>query len=100
MYARSLGNTDDDAGHIIGKQLGGSGGKKNVFLQNFHVNRGAFAQFEGKVADFIELHGETKVKLTFKYDQQISKTRPISVTYDVIATNGVRMKSKRFDNSH
>ena len=28
MYARSLGNADDDAGHMIGKQLGGSGGKK------------------------------------------------------------------------
>jgi len=27
MYARSLGNADDD-GHMIGKQLGGSGGKK------------------------------------------------------------------------
>ena len=99
-HARSLGNADDDAGHMIGKQLGGSGGKKDVFPQDFHVNRGAFAQFEGKVADFVELHGETKVKLTFKYDQQISKTRPISVTYDVIATNGDRMKSKRFDNSH
>ena len=53
---------------MIGKQLGCSGGKKNVFPQDFHVNRGAFAQFEGKVADFIELHGETKVQLTFKYD--------------------------------
>ena len=27
MYARSLGNADDD-GHMIGKQLGGQGGKK------------------------------------------------------------------------
>ena len=27
MYARSLGNADDDV-HMIGKQLGGSGGKK------------------------------------------------------------------------
>ena len=84
---------------MIGKQLGGSGGKKNVFPQDFHVNRGAFAQFEGKVADFIELHGETKVQLTFKYDQQISKTRPISVTYDVVATNGNKMNSKQFSNS-
>ena len=99
-YARGLGNADDDAGHMIGKQLGGSGGKKNVFPQDFHVNRGAFAQFEGKVADFVELHGETKVKLTFNYDQQISKTRPISVTYDVVATNGNKMKSKQFNNSH
>ena len=99
-HARSLGNADDDAGHMIGKQLGGSGGKKNVFPQDFHVNRGAFAQFEGKVADFVELHGETKVKLTFNYDQQISKTRPISVTYDVVAANGNKMESKQFNNSH
>lgn len=52
------------------------------------------------MADFIELHGETKVKLTFKYDQQISKTRPISVTYDVVTTNGNQMNSKQFSNSH
>ena len=70
-YARGLGNADDDAGHMIGKQLGGSGGKKNVFPQDFHVNRGAFAQFEGKVADFVQLHGETKVKLTFNYDHLV-----------------------------
>ena len=100
MYARSLGNVDDAPGHMKGKQLGGSGGKRNVFPQDFHVNRGEFAQFEGKVADFIELHGETKVKLSFKYDQQISKTRPISVTYDVVATNGNKMNSKQFSNSH
>ena len=50
---------------MIGKQLGGSGGKKNVFPQDFHVNRGAFAQFEGKVADFIELHGGNKSSVNF-----------------------------------
>lgn len=93
-YARGLGNADDDAGHMIGKQLGGSGGKKNVFPQDFHVNRGEFAQFEGRVADFVGLHGQADIqiknfclkpllclmhiiRMNEKHFYRVSATRPI-----------------------
>ncbi|WP_256576414.1 RHS repeat-associated core domain-containing protein, partial [Pseudomonas sp. KK4] len=41
FWARSLGNPDDDAGHIIGKLLGGAGGKNGVFPQLKGINRGS-----------------------------------------------------------
>ncbi|MDO4727169.1 MAG: DNA/RNA non-specific endonuclease, partial [Porphyromonadaceae bacterium] len=96
-YARSLGHADDDAGHMIGKQLGGSGGKKNVFPQDFHVNRGEFAQFEGRVADFIDIHGSANVQLNFEYAN--GGTRPTKVTYTAEAPNGKKLEAK-FDNFH
>ena len=96
-YARSLGNADDDAGHMIGKQLGGSGGKKNVFPQDFHVNRGEFAQFEGRVVDFVDLHGQADIQIKFQYKN--GGTRPTKITYTATAPDKSRIK-KTFKNTH
>ena len=96
-YARSLGNADDDAGHMIGKQLGGSGGKRNVFPQDFHVNRGEFAQFEGRVVDFIDLHGQADIQIKFQYKN--GGTRPTKITYTATAPDKSRIK-KTFKNTH
>lgn len=97
MYARSLGNVDDDPGHMIGKQLGGSGGKKNVFPQDFHVNRGEFAQFEGRVVDFVDLHGQADIQIKFQYKN--GGTRPTKITYTATAPDKSRIK-KTFKNTH
>ena len=96
-YARSLGNVDDDAGHMIGKQLGGSGGKRNVFPQDFHVNRGEFAQFEGRVVDFVDLHGQADIQIKFQYKN--GGTRPTKITYTATAPDKSRIK-KTFKNTH
>lgn len=96
-YARKLGNIDDDAGHIIGNQLGGSGGKKNVFPQDFHVNRGEFAKFEGNVAEFVNLHGKADIKITFEYAN--GGTRPTRIHYEATAPNGDKI-SNSFNNHH
>nr|WP_236713915.1 DNA/RNA non-specific endonuclease [Pseudomonas sp. ICMP 10191] len=52
-WARSLGNPDDDAGHIIAKLLGGAGGKNGVFPQLPGINRGLFRDFEKDVAEYV-----------------------------------------------
>ena len=96
-YARGLGNADDDAGHMIGKQLGGSGGKKNVFPQDFHVNRGEFAQFEGRVVDFVDLHGQADIQIKFQYKN--GGTRPTKITYTATAPDKSKIK-KTFKNTH
>ena len=96
-YARSLGLPTDDAGHMIGKQLGGSGGKDNVFPQDLHINRGKFAQFEGDVVDFVKLHGQADITVEFEYAN--GGTRPTKVTYTATAPNGEKL-SKEFENSH
>ena len=91
-YARGLGNADDDAGHMIGKQLGGSGGKKNVFPQDFHVNRGEFAQFEGRVVDFVGLHGQADIQIKFQYKN--GGTRPTKITYTATAPDKSEIKKR------
>ena len=89
-YARGLGKSNDDAGHIIGKQLGGSGGKGNVFPQNLSKNRGAFAQFEGVVADMIHSKGSAQITVSFEYAN--GGTRPTGVNYEAVAPDGTVLK--------
>ena len=94
-YARSLGSPTDDAGHIIGKQLGGSGGKANVFPQNPNVNRCSFAQFEGRVASLVHESESVNITITFEYD---SGTRPTSVRYEAVGNHG-RKLTQTFKNT-
>jgi hypothetical protein len=99
IWARQNGLSTDDAGHIIGKQLGGSGGIENVFPQDCHVNRGIFAQFEGDVGDFIRTHGSGKITVEFEYDLNVSSTRPTNVHYTVESPGGQKLH-QNFLNSH
>ncbi|WP_455667582.1 RHS repeat-associated core domain-containing protein [Pseudomonas asiatica] len=80
-WARMMGNPDDDAGHIIGKLLGGSGGKDGVFPQLKGMNRGQFRAFESQVANVVQKKGAVDVELNFIYGG--GGTRPTSITYDV-----------------
>ena len=54
-YSRTLdddGKEDCDAGHILAHSLGGPGNQPiNIFPQDAHVNRGAWAQYEGDIYD-------------------------------------------------
>jgi RHS repeat-associated protein len=80
--ARAMGNATDDAGHMRGNQLGGSGGKSNTFPQDPHVNRGAFQVFEGKVADHVTTTGKpVNFEQTYKYGN--GGTRPTEINYRV-----------------
>jgi hypothetical protein len=46
-YARTMGKDTDDAGHIIGNQLGGTGREiYNIFPQSPNINRGAWSKQE------------------------------------------------------
>jgi len=89
-YARSLGNQTDDAGHMIGKQLGGSGGKRNVFPQSVNINRGQFAQFEGEVADFVHTNGSADIHIEFEYAN--GGTRPTDIHYKATSKDGATLK--------
>ncbi|WP_020190345.1 RHS repeat-associated core domain-containing protein, partial [Pseudomonas putida] len=80
-WARMMGNSDDDAGHIIGKLLGGAGGKDGVFPQLKYINRGQFRAFEAQIANVIKKKGAVDVELNVVYGN--GGTRPTSITYDV-----------------
>ncbi len=95
VFARELGLPTDDAGHMVGNQLGGSGGKAIIFPQNPNINRGQFAQFEARVANMVKQKGDVKITITFDYANE--GTRPTTVHYEAVASNGTELKQS-FDN--
>ncbi|RML30627.1 Rhs protein [Pseudomonas savastanoi pv. glycinea] len=94
-WARSLGNPDDDAGHIIAKLLGGSGGKDGVFPQLSKVNRGLFRDFERAIANEVKDNGPVDLEIVFQYAN--GGTRPTKIYYDLYR-NGKLIDGTEFNN--
>ena len=94
-WARMMGRPDDDAGHIVGKLLGGSGSKNGVFSQLPKINRGKFRAFEKLVARKVYEKGSVDVDIRFLYAN--GGTRPTSVIYDVYH-EGLKILGGVFDN--
>nr|WP_258041445.1 DNA/RNA non-specific endonuclease [Pseudomonas syringae] len=94
-WARSLGNPDDDAGHIIAKLLGGSGGKDGVFPQLSKVNRGLFRDFERAIANEVKDNGPVDLEIVFQYAN--GGTRPTKIHYDLYR-NGKLIDEAEFNN--
>ena len=95
-WARALGNSDDDAGHILAKILGGSGGKDNVFPQLSSINRGEYREFEKSVRRYIERTGND-VNLKWRFEYKNGGTRPTKIVYEVF-DNGEKVLSEVFKN--
>ncbi|UZJ79712.1 pre-toxin TG domain-containing protein [Fictibacillus sp. KU28468] len=81
--ARVLGKSTDDAGHAIGKKLGGPGGSNsgNIFPQTPSVNRGDFRQFEKEISQEVFSGKEVFVRVVPKYHS--GSTRPYEILYQV-----------------
>ncbi len=94
--ARSKGYSTDDAGHPIARLLGGPGGKNYVFPQDSHINRGIFAQFEGRIASRILATGRS-VSIVLKFDYANGGTRPTGIIYEALFQDGIYM-SQYFNN--
>ncbi|HEA3202694.1 TPA: DNA/RNA non-specific endonuclease [Aeromonas veronii] len=92
---KAIGLPGDDAGHILGKVLGGQGGKGNLFPQLSNINRGDYRMFEKSVRDYISQHGAVDIEWTFKYAN--GGLRPTGVQYDVYQ-NGTRILGDFFRN--
>jgi len=95
-----IGLFSDDAGHIIGRQLGGPGGKRseNIFAQNVNINRGAYRAFENRVASYIDRTDETvQIYIEFEFPSPNS-TRPSRVNYNVYDMNGDYLMAETFPN--
>ena len=94
-YARGLGKCDDDAGHILGKLLGGSRSNQNMFPQLRKINRGAYRDFERKVHNIIDKDGKALLKWKFEYAN--GGTRPTGIVYEVFQ-RGQRVLRGKFNN--
>jgi hypothetical protein len=103
-YARSLdddGVQDCDAGHILANHLGGPGNQPiNIFPQDLSINRGSYAQYEDSIYTCITEKGVSYAELSWSFTYSSnSKTKPISVKYDVYYTSGTcESSSKTFNN--
>ncbi len=86
QYSRMMdddGKADCDAGHILANHLGGLGNEPtNIFPQDAAMNRGVYAQFEGKIYDCIASSGCESGYLTWKFIYaDSSRTKPDKVHY-------------------
>ena len=93
-WAKRLGNANDDAGQILAKILGGSGGIDNVFPQFKGLNRGQYRTFEKRVRRYIEKNGTVDIEWNFIYDK--GSTSP-KIQYSV-SQNRKNVLSELFDN--
>ena len=82
-FARRMGFSTDDAGHVRGKHLGGSGTDiTNIVPQNPHINRGKFNKFEQNIANEALSGKHVCIQVEPNYASPKS-TRPVTITYDV-----------------
>ena len=84
-YSRMLeddGLANCDAGHIMANRLGGYGNEPiNIFPQKFSINRGAYAQFEGKIYECIK-SGANQATLNWQFSyESTNHTMPNKVVY-------------------
>lgn len=104
-YARSQGDAQDDAGHLIAKLLGGEADLDNIVGMNRKLNRGKYRDFEMEIAEKLEDLGENgsaKITIELKYDG--ASMRPSKLVYKVeYFVNGLPDGSppriKPFDNN-
>lgn len=87
-FARMIGKVNDDAGHALGANLGGSGTNiENIFPQSISINRGQFAQFERQIAIKVKQTGQqATLKLVAKY--MGPSLRPNALDYLVTFQDG------------
>jgi len=87
--ARKLASGGDDAGHIIGKLLGGRGGASsdNILSQLPAINRGSFRKHERWVADQIMAGSVVDVNIRLVY--RGGAKRPVRIIYTTIV-DGVK----------
>jgi hypothetical protein len=84
-YSRMLeddGLSNCDAGHIMANRLGGYGNEPiNIFPQKFSINRGPYAQFEGKIYECIK-SGANQATLNWHFSyESTNHTMPNKVVY-------------------
>lgn len=80
-WTEQNGCKSDDAGHIVGHALGGENDSNNMVPMDPRLNRGAYSQFEKKVRDLVNKHGEVDVFVTLRFNTSVSKTRPSRIEY-------------------
>lgn len=93
----TLGIAGDDAGHLIGRVLGGPGGirSKNIVGLSARLNRGKLATFEKSIANHLRAGRNVDVKIQLLYGSHPQRVRQL--VYEV-AVNGKPWAVRTFVN--
>ena len=94
---KDAGCSDVDAGHLLAKKLGGSGGVNGTFAQNRKLNRGRYRVFEGQIAKAVINTGSAKININFVYKDKDTLV-PRAIIYSYVDGNG-KKHSQTFFNS-
>lgn len=83
-FARSMGNFNDDAGHILAQRLGGSGTDlRNIFPQSPNINRGVWSQVEETISQLVLL-SRNGVRFTVNLEYHSREdTRPYQIVFRI-----------------
>ncbi|KAK9503881.1 hypothetical protein O3M35_010347 [Rhynocoris fuscipes] len=89
----------DDAGHLIGNRLGGTGKKNyNLVPQNLGVNRGAYREMEDEIYKEVKKTGQrVTMHVRPKYDSKLQQ-RPSAIDVTAIRHDGSLLTKQSFPN--
>ncbi|MCI0560805.1 MAG: DNA/RNA non-specific endonuclease [Nitrososphaera sp.] len=81
----------DERGHIIGKQLGGSGDPEHLFYQARSLNRGAYKVFENRIRNHIDNSrcDVCVLAVVLTYNDKSKPFRASDIDYYVVCKSGV-----------
>ncbi len=82
---------NDDRGHLIADQFGGSNGLENLIPQDAEVNRKDFMNFENKLANEVKNGNEVYIKNEPNYEGNSRRPSEFIVTYSVNGTENIRI---------
>jgi hypothetical protein len=86
---QQVGYPTDDAGHIIGNNLGGLGTVDwNIFPQSSNLNRGAYSHYIEDLNRIATQHGPTRIWYQFLFNDPNKLTRATSFRYFAILSDG------------
>lgn len=81
QHARSMGFPSDEAGHVLAKNLGGSGTEKqNLVPLHATTNKKLYHKVEKVIAEAVRDHGRGQYYLKYLYDSE-DDTRPHTIWY-------------------
>ncbi len=97
IYAREMGTENDDAGHIVARQLGGTGTESyNIFPQNKDINRGNNGEFDNwrrfeqelvETAETLDSTSYIEIEYNLYYENE-NATRPTTMHISTFIVRG------------
>lgn len=82
---------DDDRGHLIGHQFGGSDKLDNLVPMNEKLNKGDYKNLEMTLRDAVEDGADVNLKVEPLYDSDSKRPNAFAVTYSIDGDKNVRV---------